>query len=180
MQKYHSTCLDISCVASLTKVTVSLNPEKNLRNGSPTPRSLSFFLFLQNRISSKCKICRRGAAAGGGFGAGRVFAALQTYRGSLHGIGESVGAAAGEVHPAAVRCDCCTHRVRLHRSHRHPTPDYFALQHSWDLETGGGCGCQRLRIQGIVEFIASYILSTYFALNFGLGWAAALCSSGRR
>ena len=59
-------------------------------------------------------------------------------------------------------------------------PDCFALQHSWDLETGGGCGCQRLRIQGIVEFIASYILSTYFALNFGLGWAAALCSSGRR
>ena len=52
--------------------------------------------------------------------------------------------------------------------------------HCNTAETGGGCGCQRLRIQGIVEFIASYILSTYFALNFGLGWAAALCSSGRR
>ena len=47
MLKYHSTCLDISCVASLTKVTVSLNPEKNLRNGPPLPPeiSLSFFSF---------------------------------------------------------------------------------------------------------------------------------------
>ena len=45
---------------------------------------------------------------------------------------------------------------------------------------GVDCGCQRSGIRGIVEFIASYILSTYFALNFGLGWAAALCSSGRR
>ena len=33
----------------------------------------------------------------------------------------------------------------------------------------------------LVEFAPSYILSTYFALKFGLGWAAALCSSsGRR
>ena len=139
--------------------------------------SLSFFSF-KTEFQANAKSVGAARRVEEVFGAGRVFAALQTYRGSLHGIGESVGAAAGEVHPAAVRCDCCTHRVRLHRSHRHPTPDYFALQHSW--ETGGGCGCQRLRIQGIVEFIASYILSTYFALNFGLGWAAALCSSGRR
>ena len=33
---------------------------------------------------------------------------------------------------------------------------------------------------GILEFAPLYILSTYFALKFGLGWAAALCSSGRR
>ena len=61
-----------------------------------------------------------------------------------------------------------------------PNPRLLCIATQLGGETGGGCGCQRLRIQGIVEFIGSYILSTYFALNFGLGWAAALCSSGRR
>ena len=175
MLKYHSTCLHISCVASLTKVTVSLNPEKNLRNGPPPPK-ISFFSF-QNEFQANAK----------SVGAARRL--------------EEVLARVGFSQLCRLTAAVCTELARvlapqLEKCTRPPSgataarigcgcTEATATQppttlHCNTAETGGGCGCQRLRIQGIVEFIASYILSTYFALNFGLGWAAALCSSGRR
>ena len=96
-----------------------------------------------------------------------------------------VEAAAGEVHPAAVRCDCCTPSTKcgctLHPPPSAPTPQLLLCIARLGEGVASGVHDRISGFWALSNLSPSYILSTYFALKFGLGWAAALCSSeGRR